>query len=126
MMQPTLDFTRPAHRARKAAWDSARGKKEAAYARLMAVYSQAGRAGLTADEAICQAGLDWRYGRPRVSELLRDHGLLVDPPDIPRRTFTYPSGVTVKPAAVLVAADAYGDPCRRILALGAGGKAGGA
>jgi len=117
--QLLLDFTPPPAAARESSRVRAQSRKEEAYGLLRSVFRAAGRSGLTADEAICRAGLEWRYGRQRVSELLNDPEIrfLVAVPDAPRRTFTYPSGVTVQPAAVLAWANAYGDPTSRLLAL---------
>ena len=119
MVQLSLDFTPPTHRTRRLAHEAAQGRKADAYRRLLEVFRAAGRAGLTADEACERAGLGILYGRPRVSELLRDELALVDPPDIPRRTFQWPCGGPAVTGAVLVLADAWGDPAARLLALGA-------
>ena len=106
MTQPELNFTPPTHRTRESARVAAQSGKVDCYRRLRAVFRVIGRNGLTADEACWRAGLEWRQGRPRVSEMLNsDNPLircLVAIPDAPRRGFVWPGGMTVQPAAVLM------------------------
>ena len=115
--QLQLDFTTPPEAARESACVVAMGwKRTAAHKALVRVFSAAGREGLTPDEACCRAGLDWRYGRPRVTELLKA-GDLIAPTYIPRRRFRWPDGSTVRPAAVLFHVRYYFDAIRGLLGL---------
>lgn len=112
--QPELALAGTSALARELSRRQALARRHVAYAKLDEQFLAAGTAGLTPDEACCRAGLDFMYGRPRVTEM-KERGEVFEHPDGTRRRFTWPDGRAIQPAAVLCHVRFWHDPVKALL-----------
>jgi hypothetical protein len=112
--QPELALAGTSALARELSRRQALARRHVAYAKLDEAFLAAGTAGLTPDEACCRAGLDFLYGRPRVTEM-KERGEVFEHPDGTRRRFTWPDGRNIQPAAVLCHVRFWHDPVKALL-----------